>query len=98
MKDFRMGDFPWNLSGNDMRELYPELEPEQRVEAAENLSRYFKVVGKIHDHLDDQGKLKDTLLRIQYEKRNRKDTESQNVNQQTDDTATTTGDLNESNS
>jgi DNA-binding TFAR19-related protein (PDSD5 family) len=68
----RMGDLPWNFSEEDMAKLYPELSLEERAEAAENLSRYFQVVGKIHDRLDDEGKLKDVLLRIQYEKRNRK--------------------------
>lgn len=73
-----MGDQEWNLSEDDIEKLYPELDPEQRAEAAENLSRYFKVIGKIYDRLDDEGKLKDTLLRIQYEKRNRNSNASQN--------------------
>ncbi len=39
MKDFRMGDLPWELSEDDIAKLYPELETEYRAEAAENLSR-----------------------------------------------------------
>lgn len=90
-----MGDFKWNLPEEDMEKLYPELKPEERAEAAENLSRYFKLIGKIYDHLDDEGKLKDTLLRIQYEKRYRKNTESQNESEESDDIPTSTGDSNE---
>ncbi len=95
MKKFRMGDLPWNLSEDDIAKLYPELEPKQRAEAAENLSRYFNVIGKIYDHLDDAGELKDTLLRIQYEKRSDKSPASQNGLEENDDIPTTTGDSKE---
>lgn len=46
-----MGDVGWNFTEDDIENVYPELEPEQRAEAAENLSRYFKVVGKVYDRL-----------------------------------------------
>jgi len=94
----RMGNVPWNLSEDDVARLYPELDPEQRAEAAENLSRYLRVVGEIHDKLDDEGELKDVLLRIQYEKRNRRSDASQNVKRENDDSSTPTGDSNESRS
>lgn len=81
-----MGDIPWNLSEDDMAKLYPELKTEDRAEAAESLSRYFKVKGKIYDHLGDEGKLKDTLLRIQCEKRSGNNTASQSDIEETDDT------------
>lgn len=64
-------------------------------EQTENLSRYFKVIGKIYDHLDGKAKLEDTLLRIQYEKRNRKNPASQNESEENDDIPTSTGDSNE---
>jgi DNA-binding TFAR19-related protein (PDSD5 family) len=91
----RMGDLPWNFSEEDMSKLYPELKPEERAEAAENLSQYFKIVGRIYDRLDDEGKLKDTLLRIQYEKRNKYKLASQFVNNKNDDIPTPTEDSNE---
>ncbi len=90
-----MRDLRWNLTEDDMEKLYPELDPEQRAEAADNLSRYFKVIGKIYDHLEDEGKLKDTLLRIQYQKRNRKNPASQNESEENDDIPTSTQDSNE---
>jgi hypothetical protein len=72
MKEFRMGDLPWNLAEDEIAKLYPELGPDQRAAAAENLSRYFRAIGKIYDGLVKEGKFKDTLLRFEYEKRNRK--------------------------
>ncbi len=75
--------------------LCPKLDQEQRSEAAENLSRYFNVVGKIYDHLEDEGKLEGTMLRVQYEKRRRKNPASQNANEEKDDIPTSTGDSNE---
>lgn len=88
MKHFDGGLLPWDLIEDDIAKLYPELEPEERADATENLSRYFKVVGKIYDHLDDEGKLEDTWLRIQYEKRNRQIPGSQNELGEKDDVPT----------
>ncbi|MEO8649803.1 MAG: hypothetical protein ABI539_11615 [Acidobacteriota bacterium] len=91
-----MGDLKWDLNEVHVERLYPELDQEQRSEAAENLSQYLKVIGKIYDHLDDEGKLEETMLRVQYEKRNRKNPVSQNESAQNDDTPTSTADSNPS--
>lgn len=72
----RMSDLEWSFREEDMKKLYPELTEEEQVEAAESLSQYFRIVGKIYDRLEDEGKLEDLKLRIEYEKRNRKITAS----------------------
>jgi len=46
MKDFRMVDLKWNLTEEDVETLYPELDREQRSEAAEFLYQYLKVIGR----------------------------------------------------
>ena len=37
-----MGDRDWDLTEDDMEKLYPELDPEQRAEAAGNMSQVFQ--------------------------------------------------------
>ena len=56
MNKDRMGDIPWNFTGEGMANMFPDLDPAERPQAAENLSRYFQVVGNIYDRLDDEGK------------------------------------------
>jgi hypothetical protein len=53
-------------------DLYPELTPEQQAEAEERLLRYLAVVRKIYDRLVETGEIDNVLLRIQWEKKNRK--------------------------
>ena len=62
-----------------------------RAEAGGILSRWSQVVGRIHDHLDDEGRLKDVLLRAQYDKRDHGKPASQNVEGSKDDTPTPMG-------
>ncbi|MFN0279199.1 MAG: hypothetical protein ACKVRN_11430 [Pyrinomonadaceae bacterium] len=88
-KDFSMQDLSWDLTEDQIGRLFPHLPEGDRTEAAATYSRYLKVVAKIYDRLEDEGKLQDVLLRAQYEKRRQDKSASQNVNQQTDDTPTT---------
>lgn len=89
-KDFRMQDLSWDLNEDQIANMFPDLPKEYRTEAAESYSRYLKVVAKIYDRLEDEGKLDEVLLRAQYEKRKYDKPASQNVNQKTDDAPTTT--------
>lgn len=82
----RMSNLNWKFTKENMKELCPELKPEERAEAVENLSQYFRIGGRTYDRLDDEGRIKDTLLRVQYEKRNRENNASRNVNRENDDT------------
>lgn len=90
----RMQDIPWNFTEDQMAELYPELKPEDRAAAAYNLSGYFKVVARIYDRLEEEGKLEDVLLRAQWEKREQYK-QHPNKPKPTDDTTTTHGASNE---
>ncbi len=54
--------------------MFPELKAEERQEAAENYCQYLRAVSKIYEDLEDKSELNDVLLRVQYEKRNRKKT------------------------
>lgn len=75
-KKMRMQDVPWALSEELVAKMFPDLPEDQRAKAAESYSQYFQVVAKIYDDLEEKGKLKDVLLRAQYEKRNRKNNAS----------------------
>jgi len=77
-KEMRMQDVPWKVSEEMISKMFPHLPENERAEVAGNYSQYLKVVAKIHDDLEANGKLKDVLLRIQYEKRNRNKPESHN--------------------
>ncbi len=79
MKDIRIQELLWNFSEEDMAKLFPELKPEERAAAAQNLSNYFSVVARIHDKLKNAGKLDDAILRAQYEMGNKNKPASQNV-------------------
>ncbi len=98
MKDFRMSDVPWNFSEDSIAEIFPELKTEQRAEAAENLSHYFRVVSEIYDELQAKGNLEEVLLRAQWEKRNLNKPASQNISQENDGTSNPIRESNESTS
>jgi hypothetical protein len=89
MKDLHMSDRSWNISAKQIAKMFPDLTPEEQREAAESYSAYLRGVAKIYDDLKDKGELEEVLLRIQYEKRNRKIDASQNDNEEPDDSQTT---------
>jgi hypothetical protein len=53
-------------------DLYPELTPEQQTEAQARLLQYLAIVRKIFNRLVETGEIDNVLLKIQWEKRNRK--------------------------
>ena len=61
----RMRHFDWNLTEEQIGEMFPELKPVERAEAAENYRRYLQVVAKIYDDPEEKAKLKDAFLRAQ---------------------------------
>lgn len=54
-----------------IKDLYPDLTAEERVQAEQNLKDYVCVVKQIYDRLKSEGKWEQTKLRIEYEKRHR---------------------------
>ena len=93
-----MSDVPWDFSEEQVGKMFPDLPEEDRAEAAGNYSQYFQVLARIYDDLGDKGNLKEVMLRLQYEKRNRNKLASQNESDQNDDTSTPKGESNEFNS
>ena len=55
-----------------------------------DILRVSRVVARIYGHLTDDGRLKDVLLRAQYDKRNRNKSASQNKKGAGDDDTPTT--------
>jgi hypothetical protein len=47
-----------------IEDLYPDLSPEDRAEAQENLQEYVRIVWKIFNRLKAEGKLEEVLLRV----------------------------------
>lgn len=58
-----------------IQDLYPELSPEEQEEAAERLREYIRIVWRIFEHLDQEGRLKKVLAearKLRRESRRRK--------------------------
>ncbi len=47
-----------------IEDLYPDLSPEEREEAKENLRRYLDLVRRIYERLKREGKLDEALTEI----------------------------------
>ena len=90
----RMQDFELRITEEHIAKYFPGLPAEEHGEAAENYSAYLRLVARIYDRLEDEGRLRDVLLRAQYDKRNRDKPASQNEKGTNDDTPTPNGDSN----
>jgi hypothetical protein len=90
-----MSDMPWDISEEQIGEMFPDLKPEERKEAAANYSQYLRVISNIYDQLKDEGKLEELKLRLDYEKRNNNKPESHNGNDSEDELPTPGGESNE---
>lgn len=47
----------------DMAAMFPELSPEDREEAAYNFTQYLRVVARIFDRMEREGKIPKSLYR-----------------------------------
>lgn len=73
-----MGDQNFDLSEEQIAQMFPHIKGEDRAAFAESYSRYLNVVAKVYDRLQDEGKLEEVLLRAQYNKRDRNKPTSHN--------------------
>lgn len=60
-----------DFTEDDMATMFPELQPEDRAEAATNFTQYLRLVARIYNRLEAEGKVPKSIIRAAEKRRKR---------------------------